>query len=154
MEQNEILTYRAQWAEIVAEIEKTGLRFSANFQKGLCPYMQWVRISALAPEDEPGISHNGMYVIIKIMLNEQKAEIFDFGHIWLTKEDQKASYLAMCGANKAVKAVGGKWMKKQAYKNPEDLAGKISKFWAGFIECLDKATEGYPYKQMKVNIYC
>lgn len=146
--------YREQWAEILTALEGKGLDFQATFRNGFCPYMQWVRVWAVRKEDRPSIAENGMYVDFKVMLNEGKAEITQYGHIWLTKADQKASYLAMCGAKAATKAVGGKWFTKQSYKSGEDLANRISKFWGNFSECLEKATEGYPYKQMKVNIYC
>ena len=86
-------------------------------------------------------------------MKAQRVEVFRSGHIYLTKEDQRASYLCMCGMRAVVEAAGGKWFRKQGYKSTADLLGRIVKFWAVAADALDKTTEGYPYKQMRVNIY-
>lgn len=118
------------------------------------PYQQWVRLDALSREDWPnGISGNSIFVDIKINMKEHKFEISRSGHIWLTEHDKKASYLCMCGMRNAVEAMGGKWMRKSKYKDATDLAKKVSAFWEQCMDCVNRATGGYPYKQMQVNIY-
>lgn len=144
--------YRGQFNEIRAAVAAVlpGARFSFT---EFVPYLQHVRLSAIRPEDEPAIAENGVYVDFRVNMKERKIEISQTGHIWLTAADQKASYLCMCGVKQCVEATGGKWLRKSGYKSPEDLAGKLSKFWAGVLESLEKGTEGYPYKNMAINIY-
>lgn len=151
-EKKAITDYRAKWDEIRAALGAAGLTFSAGFG-AFCPYQQFIRVSALRPEDEPAIRENGVYVDFRVNMKEGKIEVHSTGHIWLTREDQRKSYLCMCGIRQVVESAGGKWFRKQAYKTPEDLAGRVSRFWSEVVAALDKMTEGYPYKQMAVNIY-
>ena len=53
----------------------------------------------------------------------------------------------------AWKATGRPWPRRSKFKTEEDLAERISKICKTAFEVLDETTEGYPYKQMKINIY-
>ena len=100
-----------------------------------------------------GIWQNGMYLKFKVDFEAGSFEVCDYGHIWLTKADAKKSSLCMCGLKNAWKATGRPWPRKSKFKTEEDLAERISKICKTAVEVLDETTEGYPYKQMKINIY-
>lgn len=144
--------YRGQFSEIKEAVASVIPFSSFQFSQFGREY-QYIRLSAIRPEDEPAIRENGIYVNIKVDMSSRKFGISQSGHIWLTPADQKASYLAMCSVRKCVEATGGKWLRKSGYKDAGDLAGRLAKFWAVVLESLEKGTEGYPYKQMKINIY-
>ena len=100
-----------------------------------------------------GIWQNGMYLKFKVDFEAGSFEVCDYGHIWLTKADAKKSFLSMCGLKNAWKATGRPWPRKSKFKTEDDLAERISKICKTAVEVLDETTEGYPYKQMKINIY-
>ncbi len=153
-EKQAIVDYRAKWDEIKEALAQTSAPARAGRFGAFCPYLQWIHLSALKPGDEPGIPENGIYIDFEVNMRTGKVEITQNGHIYLTPEDQKKSYLCMCGIRQVVEKNGGKWFRKQAYKSPEDLARRLSEFWAQQVmPALENLTEGYPYKQMKVNIY-
>lgn len=147
-----ISDYREKWEEIRAEVSGLGLSFKAGFG-AFCPYLQLIRVSFLAQNDEPAIPENGMYIDFKVNMKEGKIEVTQYGHIYLTKADSKKSYLCMCGLRNCVQHSGGKWFRKQAYKTPGDLAEKVRAFYSICKKALDENTTGYPYKQMAVDIY-
>ena len=119
-----------------------------------CPELQFVRLDALDKKDWPhNISDNSVFLDFKINLREHSVEVFRCGHIYLTRHDQQTSYLAMCSMKKAHQFVGGKWFRRQSWKDEKDLANKLQKFWLSIAETLNKVTDGYPYKQMTVDIY-
>ena len=74
-------------------------------------------------------------------------EVGDCGHIYLSKEEQKATYLAMTNIKKLCKARKVKWHRKYTYKNVEDLIKHITVFYERVMECVEEYTGGYPYKQ-------
>lgn len=100
-----------------------------------------------------GIWQNGMYLKFKVDFEAGSFEVCDYGHIYLTKSDSDKSYLCMCALNKAWKATGRPWPRKSKFKTEEELAARIAKICGAAVEVLDETTEGYPYKQMKINIY-
>ena len=100
-----------------------------------------------------GIWQNGMYLKFKVDFEAGSFEVCDYGHIYLTKADSDKSYLCMCGLKNAWKATCRPWPRKSKFKTEEDLAERISKICKTAVEVLDETTEGYPYKQMKINIY-
>ncbi len=151
--EQEIKDYRSKWADIVLSLMNRDLPVRGCGFGAFCPYQQWFTLSFIKQEDEPRIPENGMYVTFKVNMKENKVEVTQSGHIWLTKADQTASYLAMCGLRSAVEATGHKWMRKSSYKDVRDLVKKVDRFFTECCASLDDATEGYPYKQMKINIY-
>ena len=151
--EQEIKDYRSMWADIVLSLMDRGLPVRGCGFGAFCPYQQWFTLSFIKPEDEPRISENGMYVTFKVNMKEGKIEVSQNGHIWLTKADEKASYLCMCGLRAAVEATGRKWFRKSSFKDEDDLAKKVERFFNECCAALGEATEGYPYKQMKINIY-
>ena len=146
--------YRRIWSAIITELlELPVTHYGFNT---FCPYLQTVDLNAMKPEDYPnGIYENSMYLRIWFDLRDMTFEIKSCGHLWLTKEDQDASYLAMCSVKQAFKATGRKWMKKTSYKgkNAQFIAAKVSTFWAQVMEGLKDFSTGYPYHHMKINIY-
>ena len=119
-----------------------------------CPHLQFVRLDALKEKDWPhNIADNSIYVEFKIDLRTRSVEVFRCGHIYLSRHDQQASYLAMCSIKKAHQFIGGKWFRKQSWKDATDLAKKIERFWYSVAETLNKVTDGYPYKEMTVDMY-
>lgn len=149
----ECAKYRDEFDKIKKAMWDEGALAVGGFGS-FCPYQQWVRLDALSREDWPnGISDNSIFVDIKINMKEQKFEVSRSGHIWLTDADAKKSYLCMCGMRSAVEVMGGKWLRKSSYKDAKDLAKKVKKFWEQAVDCVAKATGGYPYKKMQINIY-
>ena len=65
----------------------------------------------------------------------------------------KKSYLAMCSMKKAHQEIGGKWFRRTKYKSAADLAKKMVTFYDSVKNTMEEVTDGYPYKQMKINIY-
>lgn len=100
-----------------------------------------------------GIAENSIYLRFTLDLKEKTVQCNRCGHIWLSKADQKKSYLAMCSMKQATISDGGKWMRKSRFKNANDLVEKIERFRAQVMEHIEKVTGGYPYKQMLIDIY-
>lgn len=148
----DITDYHQDWVAIMEQLKAVGLNVRANFWT-FCPERQRVWLSFLEDKDEPKIPENGIYVTFTVDMKTQTVEARNWGCIDLTDADRRKSYLYMCGIDKAVKAAGGKWFRKQRYTSKEQLADKILKFHDAVKAALDKTTTGYPYKQMAVNIY-
>lgn len=148
---------KATWEEITNEIganlpEGTFLR-GEGFG-GFYPLSQFFKLDALNEKEWPNnIADNSIFIGFKVNLGEKSVEIFRTGHIWLTPEDRKKSYLCMCTMKKAVQAGGGEWFRKSTFKDSADLAKKVLKFWRESMAIISNVTGGYPYKQMTINIY-
>lgn len=134
-------------------LNSLGLHNVAGFGE-FGPEWQRVTIRFTRLEDcENGIPENGMYVTFALKFTVNVFEVSGYGHIWLTKADAEKSFLCMCGLKNAWKATGRSWPRKSKFKTEEDLAARIAKICGTALEVLDETTEGYPYKQMKINIY-
>lgn len=119
-----------------------------NFSVGLCPELQFIGWEALKNEDLPnGIKENGIHVVFEIDFEKKSVEVFRSGHIWLSRDEQKATNLAMVGMKRLVTTRGGKWFRKQKFKDINDLYKRICKFYDSVMEIVDNYTNGYPYKQ-------
>ena len=108
----------------------------------------------LKKEDWPNhIAENSIYIMYEIDMRAKTVEVSRCGSIWLSNEDSKKSYLAMCSMKKAHQAIGGKWFRRTKYKSAADLAKKMVTFYYSVKQTMEEVTDGYPYKQMKINIY-
>lgn len=146
--------YKQYFETLKDKFKKEGINATGTFRKTFGEYnSQWIRLSYLKPEDEPDIAANGMYLIFDIDFNDRVIELKDNGHIYLTKEDQHKSNLAMTGIKNLYKKEGKPYFRKTRYKSIDDCAKKILSFYNSTKELLDKYSEGYPYKDMKLNIY-
>jgi len=146
--------YKQYFETLKDKFKKEGINATGTFRKTFGEYnSQWIRLSYLKPEDEPDIAANGMYLIFDIDFNDRVIELKDNGHIYLTKEDQHKSNLAMTGIKNLYKKEGKPYFRKTRYKSIDDCAKKILSFYNLTKELLDKYSEGYPYKDMKLNIY-
>ena len=146
--------YKQYFETLKDKFKKEGINATGTFRKTFGEYnSQWIRLSYLKPEDEPDIAANGMYLIFDIDFNDRIIELKDNGHIYLTKEDQHKSNLAMTGIKNLYKKEGKPYFRKTRYKSIDDCAKKILAFYNSSKELLDKYSEGYPYKDMKLNIY-
>ena len=146
--------YKQYFETLKDNFKKEGINATGTFKKMLGDYnSQWIRLSYLKPEDEPDIAANGMYLIFDIDFKDRVIELRQNGHIYLTKEDQHKSNLAMTGIKNLYKKEGKPYFRKTRYKSIDDCAKKILSFYNSTKELLDKYSEGYPYKQMKLNIY-
>lgn len=153
MHENECVVYKDEFTEIKKAMMKELLPVRGNFGT-FCPHLQFVTLDALRPEDWPNhIAQNSIYLYFKIDLKSKTFEVAQCGHIWLSKHDQDKSYLAMCSMKKAHQHLGGKWLRKSKYKDANDLTAKVKKFYDSVMENMTKATGGYPYKQMLIDIY-
>lgn len=148
----DITDYHQEWGAIMDQLKGTGMHVRSNFWS-FCAERQRVWLSFLKSADEPKIPENGIYITFTVDMKTKTVETRSCGSINLTDADRRKSYLYMCGIDKAVKAAGGKWFRKQRYTSREQLADKIQKFHDMVLESLDKTTTGYPYKQMAVNVY-
>lgn len=146
--------YKQYFETLKDKFKKEGINTTGTFMKTFGDYdSQWIRLSYLKPEDEPNIAANGMYLIFDIDFKARVIELKNNGHIYLTKEDQHKSNLAMTGIKNLYKKEGKPYFRKTRYKSIDDCAKKILSFYNSTKELLDKYSEGYPYKNMKLNIY-
>lgn len=150
-EQVEILNSRLDTIKDI--LKEKNIPVTGKVYSGFSPESTWLRLSFLKPEDEPSIAANGMYIIFKINLYTKIIEYDQSGHIYLTKEDQQKSYLAMTGLKKIFKFKGKPFFRKTKCKTFEDITKKLIDFYDTTKKILDEVTEGYPYKNMKINIY-
>ena len=119
-----------------------------NFSVGLCPELQFIGWEALKHEDIPNnIPENGVYIYFKIDLIKKEVEVHLHGHVYLSREEQDATYLAMTSLKKIAKGRGIKWFRKQKYKDIEDLYKRMSTFYSNVMAAVNDYTGGYPYKQ-------
>ena len=108
----------------------------------------------LKKEDWPNhIADNSIYIMYEIDMRAKTVEVSRNGHIYLSNEDSKKTYFAMCSMKKAHQAIGGKWFRRTKYKSAADLAKKMVAFYNSVKQTMEEVTNGYPYKQMKINIY-
>lgn len=145
--------YKAQFEDIVSALCDYGYVATDKFDT-FCPELQYIRMDMLKKEDWPNhIDDNSIFIEYKIDMDEKTVEIFSFGHIYLSDYDSRKSYLAMCSMKKAHQAIGGKWFRRTKYKSAADLAKKMVTFYNSVKHTMEEVTDGYPYKQMKINIY-
>lgn len=152
MENNKIEQYRTDFytlAELlVNNMPKYADHIIGNFTKGLCPSMQFIGLEALKHSDIPhNIPQNGVYIYFTIDFEEKSVEVHSSGHIYLSNEESKATYLAMTDLKQLTKMRGGKWMRKAKFKDINDLYKRISTFYVSVMEIVNEYTQGYPYKQ-------
>lgn len=153
--ENECSKYGKMFSDVMAALKaKMPTTFVYGSFGSFCPYLQFFTLDALFPQDWPNnISANSIYIAFKIDFRTNTVEVSTTGHIYLSEADQKKSYLCMCSMKNAHQAMGGKWMRKSKFKSPDQLAEKVEKFWLDVMASIEKATGGYPYKQMQVDIY-
>lgn len=145
---------KENFEKIVKGLNDKGIRTIGRFDDRMGTYdMQFIRVSYLKEEDEPDIADNGSYLSFRIWLKSNTIELKDTGHIYLTKADQKASYLAMTGVKGIFKHAGKPFFRKTRFKTSEECIKKIENFYNETKKLFEKYTEGYPYHQMKLNIY-
>ena len=151
--ESECEIYKAQFEEIVSALNDAGYTTTDEFET-FCPELQYIRMDMLKKEDWPNnIAENSIFIEYKINIDEKTVEIFRYGHVYLSDEDSKKSYLAMCSMKKAHQAIGGKWFRRTKYKSAVDLAKKMVTFYDSVKNTMEEVTDSYPYKQMKINIY-
>lgn len=118
------------------------------FKKGIVPALQFIGWEALKKEDIPhNIADNGIFIEFEIDFKNKSVEVFRSGHIWLSREEQKATYLAMTCMKRLAKGRGVKWFRKQKFKDIHDLYIRMRKFYDNMMEIVEEYTGGYPYKQ-------
>ena len=123
----------------------------SRFTDNLAPYLQFVRIEALAPCDYPnGIDDNGVFLEFEIDLMAKKVILFRSGHLWITDADRerypKCRYLAMRSMPEiAENDHGVKKFRKQGYKTAGQLAEKMSDYWSKVIDAAERHSGPYPY---------
>lgn len=151
--ENECEIYKAQFDEIISALNDAGYIATDKFDT-LCPHIQYIRMDMLKKEDWPNnIADNSIYIMYEIDMRAKTVEVSKCGSIWLSKEDSKKSYLVMCSMKQAHQAVGGKWFRRTKYKSATNLAKKMVAFYDSVKQTMEEVTDGYPYKQMKINIY-
>lgn len=151
--ESECELYKEQFEEIISALNDAGYTTTDKFGT-FYPQIQYIRMDMLKKEDWPNyISDNSIYIMYEIDMRAKTVEVSRYGHIYLSDEDSKKSYLAMCSMKKAHQAVGGKWFRRTKYKSADDLAKKMVAFYNSVKKTMEEVTTGYPYKQMKINIY-
>ena len=145
--------YKAQFEDIVSALNDAGYTTTDGFET-FCPELQYIRMDMLKKEDWPNhIADNSIYIMYEIDMRAKTVEVSRYGHIYLSDEDSDKSHLAMCSMKHAHQAVGGKWFRRTKYKSAADLAKKMITFYNSVKQTMEEVTDGYPYKQMKINIY-
>ena len=145
--------YKTQFEDIVSALNDAGYTTIDEFET-FCPELQYIRMDMLKEEDWPNhIGRNSIFITYDIDMCAKTVEVSTFGHIYLSNEDSKKSHLAMCSMKQAHQAIGGKWFRRTKYKSAADLAKKMITFYNSVKQTMEEVTDGYPYKQMKINIY-
>lgn len=151
--ESECEIYKAQFEDIVSALNDAGYITTDKFDT-FCPHIQYIRMDMLKKEDWPNhIAHNSIYIMYKIDMRAKIVEVSRCGHIYLSDEDSKKSHLCMCSMKQVHKAIGGKWFRRTKYESAADLAKKMVTFYDSVKQTMEEVTDGYPYKQMKINIY-
>lgn len=139
--------------EIVSKITEVSAakKVYGNWNTGFCPEMQWIRLDALNPENWPNnISDNSIFIEFKFDLAAKKLEVSRTGHIWLSPSDKatdRYKYLAMKSMTNVAEDMGKKKFRKSKFKNADDAVKKMNDYYNMVMECVEKYTGGYPYKQ-------
>lgn len=152
--ESECAEYAPQFENLIEMLKQKAVAFVRGKFGSFGPHLQYIRLDMVAAKDwVNSISDNSVYIDFQINMQDKTIEASRCGHIWLTDEDRKKSYLCMCSVKQAHTAQGGKWMRKSKYKTLEDAAAKMVKFYNDIYMNIDAATGGYPFKQMQINIY-
>lgn len=145
--------YKTEFEDIVSALNGVGYMVTDKFDT-FCPKYQYIRMDMLKKEDWPNhIAENSIFLMYKIDMYGKTVEVLRYGHSSLTYEDSYKSGLAMCSMKKAHQTIGGKWFRLTKYKSAADLAKKMVTFYNSVKQTMEEVTTGYPYKQMKINIY-
>lgn len=145
--------YKSQFDEIKEALLNEGFVANDVFSS-FCPELQYIRMDMLKKEDWPyHIDRNSIYLLFSIDMKAKMVEIHTCGHIYLSEADMKKSCLVMCSMRQAHQAVGGKWFRKSRYKSAADLAKRMLDFYHKVKQTMETVTDGYPYKQMTIDIY-
>ena len=108
--------YKQYFETLKDKFKKEGINTTGTFKKMFGDYnSQWIRLSYLKPEDEPDIAGNGMYLLFDIDFKDRVIELRQNGHIYLTREDQQKSNLAMTGIKNLYKKEGKPYFRKTRY---------------------------------------
>lgn len=146
--------FKENYETIKKMFEDAGVYVVGNFRKGFGGDFssQYMRVSLLDEADCPAIWQNGQYLMFDIDFKMKTVELHSFGHIYLTKADQKKSYMTMCGYKQIFKYKGIPFFRKTKFKSAEDCYNKLKKFYDTTESILKEVTDGYPYKEMKIDI--
>lgn len=117
-------------------------------------FLQFITMHYIDEKDYPHhIAQNSIYIEFRINHKTKQVTVTQSGHIWLTSEDQKKSYLAMTSIKHLMKHDNEKWFRTQHYKDIDSLAKKIADFYFSVGNVVRMRTTGYPYTHMAINIY-
>ena len=149
---NNVIMWRDFYNEVGEKINNNKPRYCerllGGFRAGIAPYSQSLTLDALKERDVPcGIQLNSVYIQFAIDLIDQTVEVYSWGHVTLSDEESKKTYMAATGLKDIAKARGVKWMRKSKYKTADDLVKKITTFYENVMEAVIDYTGGYPYKQ-------
>lgn len=145
--------YKEMVQEIANEIKKlTPLAKQVKISTGgYCPYICFIRIDALLEKDYPhNISDNSIYIDYEIDFNENKFEVFQVGHVYLSPKDLKTDkykYLCMKSMSNILVDKGGKKMRKTKHKDNKTTAKKMADYFNEVMNAVIEYTGGYPYKE-------
>lgn len=116
-----------------------------------CPYLCFIRVDALDKKDYPhNIDKNSVYIEIEIDFQENKFQLFDYGHIYLSPKDKKTErfkYLCMRSMVDIAEEKGTKKLRKSKHKDNKTTASKIASYFNEVMKAVKEYTGGYPYKQ-------
>ena len=145
-----VSSLKADYTEIYTKLRDNLPKYADHLLgsfSDFCPFRQYITIK---PEDlTNNIRQNGIFVSFDIDLISHTIEVGDSGYIYLSREEQKATYLAMTNIKKLCKARKVKWHRKYTYKSVEDLIKHVKAFYERIMECVEEYTGSYPYKQGK-----
>lgn len=146
-----VSSLKADYTEIYTKLKDNLPKYADHILgtfTAFCPYHQYITIEALREDDLPHhIRENGIYITFKIDLIDHTIEVNNSGHIYLSREEQKATYLAMINIKRLCQTRKVKWFRKYTYKSVEDLTKHITAFYERVMGCVEEYTGGYPYKQ-------
>jgi hypothetical protein len=134
--------------ELISKLE--GTEYLKRFKTFAYNYYTLdLTLDALNEEDVPHhIEMNSIGIEFRIDFIQNKVEVNDRGHVYLSKEDRegKYKYYAMKSIEDVLVDNGGKKFRRCKFKNVDDLCSKIQNYFVNVMREVDKYTGGYPYK--------
>lgn len=144
---------KATFNEIVSKLTEVSnaKKIYGGWHGAWCPEIQYIRIDALNADDHPNnIADNSIFLEFEINLADSKIELNRSGHIWLSPSDKASEeykYFAMKSMVDVAVDMGVKKFRKSKFKTVDDAVKKMNDYYNMVMECVEKYTGGYPYKQ-------
>lgn len=131
------------------DIVNIGSRFT-----DFCPECQYITFYWTKEKDYPyNIADNACRIEFKIDFTTHQLILFRDCNFELTKHDMDKSYLCMASLRTLCKQIKKQYFRKTRFKDIKDAENKMRKFIDNVTNIIKETTNGYPYHELKINIY-